>query len=339
MILEQAFNGLPEVLLGSPYLAQEYESGVVAVYAMSVLQELNGRNVGNPLAHLGLEQPYDVPAGSTRGLRVDLFLNQEPIGIGNEALSRFHYRYRNFVEAKFFRRNSKSKGSNPSVSGTAAVGHLAADLVRLCCFPQTLDKSGNDACGRYLLHVYDRPPRPYLPKQKSKKGAHPARKRPWLDAIIAGGRHKDVELKVSDEVDEVKKQFPVGIQDVFVSLCLTVFEQSPTSVAAGTTNYHCYLARIDSFKVTKGADWFAIDAERKVTESAAGSRAKITKAVFDQISPSKDKDDSGENSPSTPSGVIHQASAFATVSLVGSATATMLEPKVVITPAPPEKDS
>jgi hypothetical protein len=334
MILEQAFNGLPEVLLGSPYLVQEYESGVVAVYAMSVLQELNGRNANNPLALLGLEQPYTPPAGSTRGLRVDLFLNQQPIGAGNPALSRFHYRYRNYVEAKFFRRNSKSKGTAPSVPATTAVGLLAADIVRLCCFPVDIDSAMQDACGRYLLHVYDRLPSTYLPaKKKATKTSPGTRTRPWLDAIVKVGRHRGIELKVSDEVATVKREFPAPIVDIVLTLDLTVFEQTPTSVAEGFPNYHCYLARIDSAVVVLGDECFKVYADRRIIESPGG-RASIAKKVFDNISPKQV--DTGEDDPSTPSGVIHQASAFG---IVGTASATMLPLNVVVTPAPPVKDS
>jgi hypothetical protein len=318
MILEQAFNGLPEVLVGSPYLVQEYESGIVAVYAMSVLQELNGRNANNPLALLGLEQPYFAPSGSTRGLRVDLFLNQQPIGIGNPALSRFQYRYRNYVEAKFFRRNSKSKGTEPSVPATTAVGLLAADIVRLCCFPKDIDANGNDASGRYLLHVYDRPPGTYLPAKKNATKTSPGtRVRPWLDAIVKVGRHESVELKLSDEVASVKSEFPAPIDGLHLTLDITVFEQSPILLATGSPNHHCYLVRIDSAVVVLGDDCFKLYSDRRIIESPGG-RSSIAKKVFDNISPKKV--DSGEDAPSMPSGVIQS-----------SPSITMLQPNVLAT--------
>ena len=59
MIIEQALIALPELLLGNHYAVQEYEAGIVGVFSMAILQELNGRNVSHPVQHLQAERRYD----------------------------------------------------------------------------------------------------------------------------------------------------------------------------------------------------------------------------------------------------------------------------------------
>ena len=71
MIIEQAFVSLPELLMGNHYATQDYEAGLVGVFSMAILQELNGRNVAHPIQHLQAERRYD-PASARRA---DLYVN------------------------------------------------------------------------------------------------------------------------------------------------------------------------------------------------------------------------------------------------------------------------
>ncbi len=108
MIFEQSFFNLPEILVGARFLEQAYETGITGAFAMAVLQELNGRNVNNPLAHIQLEHSYQVPDGSAkRSIRADMFLRTQNIGVSNKNLDSYGWRHSNFLEAKFIRDSSR----------------------------------------------------------------------------------------------------------------------------------------------------------------------------------------------------------------------------------------
>src|ERR1039457_333080 len=106
MILEQAFFALPEVLHGSGYQQQDYESGLVSALSQAVLQVLNGRNVPNPIACIQNERLYR-PNGLYHGLdqprylRADLFLDVSRLHVANRRLSQYGWRHRIWIEAKF----------------------------------------------------------------------------------------------------------------------------------------------------------------------------------------------------------------------------------------------
>lgn len=330
MILEQAFIGLPEVLVGSPYLAQEYEEGVVAAFAMSVLQELNGRNISNPLSLICLQRTYALPKGSKRGLRYDLYVNQGTVGVCSSALARFHYRMHNVVEAKFYRRNPRSDSLKPPVTANDAVAELAVDLVRLCCLPYFLEpKVKPDApdvpskdIGRYLLHIYDLPPKDYFGGIKDSNGKKTGVVPPWLDGLLKAGQGKDLQFVVGQEGEKTRQQFPSQIAALKVSFSITNFEQCPTSQEHGKPNYHCYLSRIDTLKVELGAEWFEFDEQGDFKESPDG-RFNIMKSVFDMLGKGFEKP--GEDQVANLGPVIH---ANPTVD-VSTAMATMNPVKVI----------
>jgi hypothetical protein len=109
MLIENAFHYLPEILSGSNYAAQDYEAGIVNAVSLAVLQELNARNVPNPLAGLSVEKLYsplgfgrpDNISNKKRHLRADLFIDTSRTMIGSEGLSRFGWRHKNYLEANF----------------------------------------------------------------------------------------------------------------------------------------------------------------------------------------------------------------------------------------------
>ena len=59
---------LPEFLTGTPFQRYQFEGTVVTAFAMAVLQELNSRNVQNPISLLRSEVEYPVD----RAKRADL---------------------------------------------------------------------------------------------------------------------------------------------------------------------------------------------------------------------------------------------------------------------------
>lgn len=94
MLIEQAFFSLPEILHGSGYQTQSYESGIVSALALSLLQVLNGRNVPNPIGCMQSERLYRRDGlysvgGQARYLRADLFANVDRLYVANKRLSQY----------------------------------------------------------------------------------------------------------------------------------------------------------------------------------------------------------------------------------------------------------
>jgi len=58
MFTEGAFSTLPEILLGSGYQKQDYESGLVGAFSLALLQALNGRNIANQISCMQHEKLF-----------------------------------------------------------------------------------------------------------------------------------------------------------------------------------------------------------------------------------------------------------------------------------------
>ena len=147
MLIENAFHYLPEVLSGSNYSVQEYEAGILNAISLAVLQELNARNIPNPLSSITVERPYsksgfDRPDGAStkRHLRADLYIDITRNYVATEALSRFGWRHRCFLEAKLLRQDK--------CPSTINAAHLLADLIRLCSLASPY-VSGKTSSGAY----------------------------------------------------------------------------------------------------------------------------------------------------------------------------------------------
>lgn len=262
MLVENAFHYLPEILCGSNYAAQDYEAGIVNAVSLALLQELNARNVPNPLAALTVEKLYATTGfarpdddNKRRYLRADLFVDTSRTFLGTEALSRFGWRHRNYVEAKFFR-----PGSAPSTTSAAV---LLGDVIRLCTLtPPTVhgwnhkrnprpspcdgkpsqDGKYDSICvGRYLLHVYEGDPAVLVGK----------RGRGWLKSLRSPGSGS-IELQVgADKAATFREALSVELADLRIKANFTnrVLQQSPKKDGV---QYLCVLTRIDAFSVTLG---------------------------------------------------------------------------------------
>jgi hypothetical protein len=64
MLIEEAFFSLPEILHGSGYQTQSYESGIVSALTLSLLQVLNGRNAPRVRSHLNIHKDRDLSQSS-----------------------------------------------------------------------------------------------------------------------------------------------------------------------------------------------------------------------------------------------------------------------------------
>ncbi|NMT03595.1 hypothetical protein HKB22_01435, partial [Vibrio parahaemolyticus] len=85
MIFEQAFMALPEFLTGTPFKRYQFEGTVVTAFSMAVLQELNARNVPNPVSLLRSEVAYPIDIAK----RADLHIDLTNLNIFNEELESY----------------------------------------------------------------------------------------------------------------------------------------------------------------------------------------------------------------------------------------------------------
>jgi hypothetical protein len=266
MIIEQAFFALPELLLGNFYAVQDYEAGIVGVFSLAILQELNGRNVNHPIRHLQAERRYS----PNLSRRADLYVNLRQLMVTNRRLGNYGWRHYNWIEAKFYR--NKSDVQRHATNKSTHQGQLIADLIRLTCLvPLTL--GNQDSNGRYFLHVYDDEPQYYLPYQN----------RPWVKALHQAGRQDIVINQLSEESDTAKEQFGEGLENVQIQATVTNLVNYPVTTPVDETHYWCVLTRFDAFSVTLGARWFQIHSNRVTHESAAGAHTAIVNQVSEEL--------------------------------------------------------
>jgi hypothetical protein len=167
MLIEQAFCALPEILCGTSYPKHEYEGGLVSAFTMAILQELNGRNVANPLSCLQSEHLYwkrdEASRFDNRYLRADLVVKLASLSQGNTRISSYGWRDENWLEAKFFRTSGRTSSSNPKKATNALINtlDLLVDVIRLATLIKESPNSSSQTA-RYLLHVYDAAPRAYV---------------------------------------------------------------------------------------------------------------------------------------------------------------------------------
>jgi len=274
MIIEQAFFALPELLLGNYYAVQNYEAGIVGVFSMAILQELNGRNASHPIRHLQAERRYhpDLPR------RADLFVNLKKLMVANRRLSNYGWRHYNWIETKFYR--NKSNAQRHATNKSTHQGQLIADLIRLTCLVP-LELGNQDSNGRYLLHVYDDEPEYYLPY----------RDRPWVRGLHLAGRQNILIDQLSGESPTAKGQFGEGLENLQIQATVTNLVNYPVTTPVNEPHYWCVLTRFDAFSVTLGDRWFQIHSNRTTVESAAGDRTAVVNQVSAGLGTSKPTED------------------------------------------------
>ncbi len=274
MLMEQAFFSLPEVLHGSGYLQQDYEAGVVAAFAMSLLQVLNGRNVPNPISCLQSEKMFRAGgdfrgAAAARYFRADLFMNIGSMTVGNKRLAQYGWRHNAWLEGKFFRRPSAPPETH-STAKTQTVAGMMADLIRLAVFvPERTDKPSR--AGRYMLHVYDQPPEYYLTFQK----------RAWTKKLCAEGV-QDIVIGDLGAEGESFQRLLGALPDLQLNLRVTNFVAKPIHTEHYPV-YWCHLTRLDTVTARFGAHSFALRADRRIEVSSADALDQIAAYVADRL--------------------------------------------------------
>jgi len=284
MIAEQALLHLPEILTGSGYPEQHYESGIVSAFSLALLQALNGRNVPNPISCLQTEKPFrgregwPRPAPETpRYLRADLNVKLNRMKAGSKRLAAYGWRHDNWIESKFFRGGVPNKQVN--------TGTLLADLLRiLTLVPSIRDKKNpnSEITGRFLLHVYEGlDPAFYHQMNKQLGGASEPRK--WLAPLITSGRSTCASILLSDyEAGGILGEINPNLGQLRIEFEATTFRIDPiVDLGEKFTQYTCILSRIDAFRVSRGAVSLEVHADRSVIETP--SKDQVTAEIREHV--------------------------------------------------------
>ena len=289
MLIEQAFMNLPEILTGNGFPSQDYEGGIVGAFGMALLQELNGRNVNNPISVMQMEKPFrdrkkpfKDSTGKARYLRCDIHIQGKKIGIGSELLAKYGWRHSNWVEAKFFRAFDKKGLPKKATNQATNTAELLADLIRLLALVPKTESKNLDICGRYLLHVYLREPGDHLSISRRKDGADI--ERPWLKGILTPGFQEVAEFEIGDEAPNVLDAVGNGLAPLKVKFQATNFLLKPVAPIGTQRLYECHLTRIESFKLTSGDDWLVSELDRKIDNSKPTGNEKVADFVGKHIS-------------------------------------------------------
>lgn len=260
MLLESAFFALPEFLHGTPYERYDYEATVVMALGMALLQELNGRNVNNPVSALRGEVRYQAGYAS----RADMHLSLASLGLFTDELRAFGYKDHNWLEAKYLQLNDQGA---PKLASSAATSSLAADLFRLALYPpEGQANAGASHASRYFLHVYQASPESMLSFERNVGGGRI--RRDWLDALTNPGR-EEVSLQVSGEsrLTNFKGSCGGPFPVMNLTLTITTFEVKPLTGGVAT---HFYLSRIDKVVCDVQGLGFTVDGPA-LTETHPGA--------------------------------------------------------------------
>jgi len=282
VLVEQAFFNLPEILVGSGYARQEYEAGIVSAFSLALLQELNGRNVPNPISFITAEKRF---SDEIEKLRADLHVRLEKLKVGSKGYSDFGFRHSNWIEAKFFR---SGKGVPPS---TQNLGHVVADLVRLAALvpiENAKDKNGNPTgltvTGRYFLHVYYGSPLVHLNPARKKKDAQ---NRGWVERLLSDGKIEIDDFELNGETVAFFSHLGKGLETLTCSMKLTNIKIAPRNVA-GDPYYTFVLSRIDEATTSFNGRTFAFTSDRKATCQPANSFEAFRHDIASHIKPKKE---------------------------------------------------
>lgn len=166
MIIESAFNILPESVAGYGFLRVKREANAVGAFSFSLLNALHSKNVIDPIQRLQLEKPYSTRSaplpinGANR--HCDVFIDYGGSKIGSERLANYGWRYNNYVEAKFLKTYQLTQTGRSTTASTTSA-EIIADLIRLVCLvpePDLIARNQNPktSSARYFLALSDNDP-------------------------------------------------------------------------------------------------------------------------------------------------------------------------------------
>ncbi len=240
----------------------------MSAFSMAVLQELNGRNINNPISCLRSEVTYPAAPGK----RADIHLDLESMNILTPELKQYGIYRHNWLEAKYFRLNDEDK---PTVDSLKVVLLILKDLIRLVALPPEDNRPTSEAA-RFLLHAYQGEPKKHIAEKKNTRGGAVGFTRTWVRKIRSAGIQTIETIHAAGEVTQFDAIIGAPLRGLEVSMKVANLVYEPRTAA--TNVYWCYLTRVDDFKVSLGAEWY----ERKdgtFTESAPGAAQIVITAI------------------------------------------------------------
>ena len=232
---------MPEFLTGTPFSAYQFEATISNAFTLAMLQELNSRNVQNPIALLRSEVSYP---GTSK--HADIHIGLKPLNIFNKDFASYGYYEDNWLEAKFCRLSTAGTPNIPALTSTYL---LLKDLLRLCMLVPDAPPNTDSSSGRYLLHAYQDNPSQYLVYKRNSGGSRT--ERAWLTPLLEAGDHRIV---VNDLAKEKTKSFDtnVGKKAALYQLEAHITNLVHKPRTASPNVYYIVLTRINDFTVSKG---------------------------------------------------------------------------------------
>lgn len=270
MIIEQAFHALPEFLVGTGFVKYESEGTLVMAFAMAMLQELNGRNVNNPIALIRGEVSYK----DTNNRAADIRLDYNNLNLLSNALGMYGFRLDNWLEAKFSRKNDANL---PTLDTTKGAYAILRDLLRLAVFPPEVELVCNKSrTSRYFLHVYEGKVEDHIALQRnSGKGKRVNRK--WLSELHIPGSHSFKADDFSKEPATFDAEIGKGLRNLKFSGNTTTYAIAPAGAA-----YLLFLTRLDTFSLNRGKKKITLE-HHHCSESSPGAWSDFRKELDDQL--------------------------------------------------------
>ncbi len=257
MIIEQAFYSLPEFLVGTGFVKYESEGTLVMAFAMAMLQELNGRNVNNPIALIRGEVSYM----DTNNRTADIHFDYSNLNLLSTALGMYGIRLDNWLEAKFFRKNH---ANSPTLDTTTGAYAILRDLLRLAVFPTEVElQCKKSRIARYFLHVYEGKVEDHIALQRnSGKGKRVDRN--WLSRLYTPGSHSFEADDFGKEPSTFDAEIGKELRNIKFSGTTTTYAIAPKGAA-----YLLYLTRLDKFTLERDNKKITLD-HQSCNESSPG---------------------------------------------------------------------
>ena len=261
MLIEQAFFNLPEIMVGNGYAKTEYEGGIVSAFSLALLQELNGRNINNPISCINAEKRYH----EEYNYRSDLHINLNATNLNNTSLREYGFRQNNYLEAKFFRGTQSNTTDN--------ILKILLDLYRIMLMPIKNENKPHTNIGRYFLHVYLGSPKDFFGKKFS-----------WLLAITKQGI-QNIQIQLTENTTAFNifpQDFQANIR--INNLCI----QSDFEIE--NKLYTFILSRIDEFKLINTNDKTEYEVSQGGIVSQTCNHEDWIRYFVEKTKPSSDKE-------------------------------------------------
>lgn len=228
MIIEQAFMSMPEIMVGNGYVEQEHESGIVSSFSLAILQELNGRNLQNPISCIRAEEVFR-DSNTGKHNRIDLLIDLEKLNVSSHRLLNYGFRHKNFLEAKFFR------GESEQINSSQNIKRIITDIYKLAILPTKLEENNKpSSIGRYFLHVY-----------KGRVNDYFSNKYTWLSDKIASEGVKDLEIELDDK--DINSNTFLHLPKLSIKLTVTNIILKHNEI--NSDNYIFILSRFETLEI------------------------------------------------------------------------------------------